>query len=361
MEKWTDIPYAVFEGVEAQRLSLDVYAPESEGPHPVIVFIHGGGWSQGDKGNASVGWRKADYFTKQGHVYVSINYRLVPEGVHPVNVQDVARAIAWVHDHSREYRGDPDRIFVMGHSAGAHLAALVCTDNRRLEAEGKDLSIIKGCVPLDTGAFDIPERMRNPGPLGTMLRAAFGEDEEGWEDASPTHHVAPGKHIPPMLIFHTGWRMEVMQQSEGLAKALQAAEVPVLVVHAKDLDHAGINRAVGTKGSPYTDLVEAFFKNPSGVAGLSLEPIEQQIEDRGRKLLDMVEERFESADLDADGRVIWEEFDQVILRSGRFRWALFNWLDENSDKGIDRADLARHRAALVSEPGGAEERAKRSD
>ena len=73
--------------------------------------------------------------------------------------EDVAKAIHWTHDHASDYGGDPNTIFVMGHSAGAQLAALVCTDDRYLKAERLSLSIIKGCVPVDGDTYDLPMRI----------------------------------------------------------------------------------------------------------------------------------------------------------------------------------------------------------
>jgi len=89
---------------------------------------------------------------------------------------DIAKAIRWAHDHANDYGGDPKSIFVMGHSAGAHLAALVCTDDRYLKAEGLSLSIIKGCVPVDVSVYDIPKRLEENGttPPATF-KEVFGE------------------------------------------------------------------------------------------------------------------------------------------------------------------------------------------
>ena len=136
-----------------ERQTLDVYAPAEGKNHPVVVWIHGGGWQAGDKTEVQ---EKPQAFVDKGFVFVSINYRLLPDGDDQEMAGDVAKAIRWVHDHAREYGGDPDTIFVMGHSAGAQLAALVCTDDRYLKAEGLPLSIIKGCVPVDGDTYDVP-------------------------------------------------------------------------------------------------------------------------------------------------------------------------------------------------------------
>ena len=102
-----DVPYATIEGVDPKLLSLDLYAPQNAGRQPVMVMIHGGGWRNGDKANAGMTRTKVPFFVGRGYVYVSINYRLssAPDVKHPLHVQDVAAALAWVHDHVAEYGG----------------------------------------------------------------------------------------------------------------------------------------------------------------------------------------------------------------------------------------------------------------
>ena len=156
-----NIPFASLPGVDPKLLSLDIYRPKSpsnagqQAALPVVVMIHGGGWRTGDKANESQGKQKASFFTGRGFVYVSINYRLSPAVQHPAHVEDVAKALAWVADHIASYGGDPERIFLMGHSAGAHLAALVTTDERYLSKLGKSSLKLNGVILLDTAGYDI--------------------------------------------------------------------------------------------------------------------------------------------------------------------------------------------------------------
>jgi arylformamidase len=202
---YRDIPYDHVAGVDPKLLSLDIYTPKraaaaSPDPEPVVVYIHGGGWKIGDKANPDSGSHKAVTFVSSGFVYVAINYRLSPAVHHPTHAQDVAKALAWVADNIGRYSGDPERIYAMGHSAGAHLAALVATDESYLKREGHSLKTIKGDILLDVGAYDIPwvmdhlkeERGRE------LFLSAFGNDPKVWGDASPIYHVAAGKDIPPM-------------------------------------------------------------------------------------------------------------------------------------------------------------------
>jgi arylformamidase len=142
-----DLPYS--EPKQAHQC-LDLYAPPTGKNHPMVVWIHGGGWQKGSKEDIDA---KPEAFVARGCVFVSINYRLIPEATVPEMAGDVAKAIHWVYDQSRNFGGDPDSIFVAGHSAGAQLAALVCTDERYLKAEGLALNQIKGCIPVDGGTY----------------------------------------------------------------------------------------------------------------------------------------------------------------------------------------------------------------
>src|SRR4051812_45723605 len=108
-----------------KRQTLDVYAPPNAKNLPVIFWIHGGGWQAGDKSEV---YTKPQVFNGKGFVFVSTNYRLLPDVDMATLTRDVAKAIRWVHDHIAEHGGDPKRLLIMGHSAGAQLAALLCTD-----------------------------------------------------------------------------------------------------------------------------------------------------------------------------------------------------------------------------------------
>ena len=141
-----------------ERNMLDIYGP-AEGDKknlPIAFWIHGGGWQRGDKGDVQM---KPQALVEKGFVFVSTNYRFVPQVTIDVMAGDVAKAIRFAHDHAKEHGGDPSRFFIMGHSAGAQLAALVCTDERYLKAEGLELSIVKGCVPVDGDTYDLPMRI----------------------------------------------------------------------------------------------------------------------------------------------------------------------------------------------------------
>jgi arylformamidase len=265
MRKFLDVRYATVPGVNPNLVSLDVYAPPGGQKHPVMVMIHGGAWRGGDKAYSACGLDKARFFVTLGYAYVSINYRLSPEIQHPVHVQDVAKALSFVHDHIAGYGGDPERIFVMGHSAGAHLAALVATDESCLAAEGRRLSMLSGVILLDGAGYDIAslQAMNSVGPvLRRIYQVAFGKDPAKWKSASPVTHVAPNKGIPPFLIFHAGSRVESGLESRALAQSLRDAGVAVKVVAVPGKNHGQINADVGKPGDILTTNILEFLKPP---------------------------------------------------------------------------------------------------
>jgi arylformamidase len=264
-----EMPYAEAPGVPGSAQSLDLYAPRDARGAPALVYVHGGSWSIGDKRAVGV---KPGFFTASGWIFVSINYRLLPEGRHPANVQDVARAIAWVHSHVSQYGGDPDKMFLMGHSAGAHLIALAAVDGRRLREAGKDIQIVKGVIPLDTNAYDLPAVMETGRAFFDRI---FGDDPRAWRDASPYHHVSPGKGIPPFLIFYTRGMGAPEEKEEGLLHsrhanafggALRRADVPAEVIDATDRTHVEINQWFGRKGDHVTAKAMQFLESQCGKA-----------------------------------------------------------------------------------------------
>jgi arylformamidase len=256
-----DIPYA---NPGHERQVLDVYAPKGAKDLPVVFWIHGGGWQAGDKKDVQV---KPQVFNDRGFVFVSTNYRLLPHVDMGTIVRDIARSIRWVHDHVAEYGGDPRRLLIMGHSAGAQLAALVCTDDRYLKAEGLSLAIIKGCVPVDGDTYDVPAiietaetRRRVHGqPQATYgHREKFGNDPGKHRDLSAVTHVAKDKGIPPFLIMHVAEHPDTGAQAQRLASVLQGAGVPDRVYGAQESTHDKINADLGVPDNPGTKALFEF-------------------------------------------------------------------------------------------------------
>ncbi len=248
-----DLSYA---GTTDKRQALDLYAPAEGQGHPVAFWIHGGGWQAGHRTDVQV---KPQAFVERRFVFVSAGYRLLPDAPIEAMAGDLAKALRWVHDHAAEYGGDPDRIVVMGHSAGAQLAALVCTDHRYLEAEGLSPTILKGCVPVDGDTYDVPMQIATvEARRAGIYRQKFG-DEAHQKLLSPVTHVAEGQGIPPFLILHVADHPETRGQSRRLVEALQAAGVPARAFPAAGKDHGSINADLGKSGDEPTAALFEFL------------------------------------------------------------------------------------------------------
>jgi arylformamidase len=256
-----DIPYAE---PAAERQILDVYSPQDAHNLPVVFWIHGGGWQAGDKTEVQL---KPKAFTERGFVFVSTNYRLLPNVEMGTIIRDVAKSVHWVHDHIAEHGGDPKRILVMGHSAGAQLAALICTDDRYLKAEGLPLSILKGCVPVDGDTYDVPAiittaetRRRVHGQPQAKFghREKFGNDPAKHLDFSAVSHIAQDKGIPPFLILYVSSHPDTSAQAERLAAVLKGAGISAKLHGAKDSTHSKVNEDIGLPEDPGTQAIFAF-------------------------------------------------------------------------------------------------------
>jgi acetyl esterase/lipase len=250
-----NIPYAK---PAHERQVLDVYAPEGAKGLPVVFWIHGGGWQTGDKTDVQI---KPRVFNERGFVFVSTNYRLLPHVTMDVLIGDVAQALGWVHKNIGKHGGDPSRIFVMGHSAGAQLAALLCIDQRYLKAEGVSPDALRGCVPVDGDTYDLPAMIFTAEMRQTVHglplpefghRVKFGNDPKKHIDYSAVTHVAKGKGIPPFLILHVAGHPDVTAQARRLANVLQAVEVPTSVFGARETTHSKLNADLGLPDDPAT-------------------------------------------------------------------------------------------------------------
>ena len=256
-----DIPYA---NPTQERQVLDVYSPTGAKNLPVVFWIHGGGWQAGDKSSVQL---KPQVFMDKGFVFVSTNYRLLPNVEIDVIFRDIAKSIHWVHDHIAEHGGDPKRMLVIGQSAGAQLAALICTDNRYLKLEGLPLSIIKGFVPVDGDTYDVPAiietaetRRRVHGQPQAKFghREKFGNTPEKHRDFSAVTHVAKGKNIPPFLILHVADHPDNAAQAQRFGAVLKESGIPVTVFGAKETNHTKINENLGQPEDPSTKALFDF-------------------------------------------------------------------------------------------------------
>ena len=258
----SNIPYAE---PALERQVLDVYAPKDAKNLPVVFWIHGGGWQAGDKTSVQ---GKPQAFVDKGFVFVSTNYRLLPNVEMATIFHDVAKSLGWVHKHIAEYGGDPKRIFVMGHSAGAQLAALMCIDERYLKAEGVPFEVLKGCVPVDGDTYDVPAiietaetRRRVHGQPQAKFghREKFGNDPAKHKDFSAVTHVAKDKGIPPFLILYVADHPDNSAQAQRLEAVLKNAGITAKAFGAQETNHNRINAELGTPSDPSTKALYEFM------------------------------------------------------------------------------------------------------
>lgn len=260
----SNIPY-VESGHERQV--LDIYTPAATGEKglPVMFWIHGGGWQVGDKSDVGL---KAEVLTGRGFVFVSTNYRLLPDVEMEALTGDVAKSLGWVHRNIARHGGDPSRIFVGGHSAGAQLAALICTDDRYLKKEGVPFDVLRGCVPVDGDTYDIPRIIMTAehrqalygGKMFTFgHRQKFGNDPEKHVDFSAVTHVAKDKGIPPFLLLYFSGNPDTRAQALLLEATLKAAGIPVRAFGKGDSNHSALNNDLGKPDDPATEEFYRFL------------------------------------------------------------------------------------------------------
>ncbi|MFN3516996.1 MAG: alpha/beta hydrolase [Novosphingobium sp.] len=246
---------------------LDFYPPATGNRRaPLIVFVHGGGWKRGSKDHAQGNW-KAPHYTASGYAYASINYRLVPDATVEQQGADIAAAVRFLIDNAARLGFDPTRIVLMGHSAGAHLVALVGTDESYLKGAGLSFAAIGGVIPIDGAAYDVPRQMSEGGKfMAETYVQAFGTDPARQRALSPTLHAA-SPNAPAFLIIHVQ-RQDGVAQSKSLQEALRrgGTEAERQEFPGRGLKgHAEINRQLGDPAYAATPVVDAWLKKIFGV------------------------------------------------------------------------------------------------
>lgn len=231
---------------------------QTSGKSPLIVFVHGGGWKRGSKDNAT-GQFKPEHFPAEGYAFASINYRLVPAASVEQQAADVAAAFRALLARADV---DPRRVVLMGHSAGAHLVALVGTDERYLKAVGLSFADIAGVIPIDGAAYDVPAQMADgPQIMQSTYGQAFGTDPARQRALSPTFQ-ADAPNAPQFLLLHVQ-RPDGIRQANALAAALRAGKSQVEVGSFPGTGlqgHAEINRRLGDPDYAPTAMVDGWLK-----------------------------------------------------------------------------------------------------
>lgn len=259
---FTDIIYVDSAGYDPYLQSIDIYTDATFSRQPVLVYVHGGMWREGDK---SYVHEKPEATRSRDWLLVSANYRLWPDANIREQAGDVAAAIAWTYRNIAHYGGDSSKIVVMGHSAGAHLVSLVATDESYLSDFDLDPGIIRALSPLDTRVYDLQDMARHSwgDTLHRSFAQVFGQDSVGWKMASPIAHISPGKRIPPMLIaYSNGDRPDPYRKhtSSRFMNALRLAGYCADTVDALRHTHAGIDISFAYKGDRVSNAVFDFFE-----------------------------------------------------------------------------------------------------
>jgi len=236
-----------------KRHHYDAYLPSpSDANGAAVVFLHGGGWRIGDKRNRGVWVAKSRHLNAQGVAFFSINTRLLPDANPLEQTRDLAAALSHIQQNAGVYGIAPDRIVLMGHSAGAHIAVLLSSD----PTIGQGLGLIgwAGTVALDTAVYDTAAFM-NADP-SQFHRAAFGRDADFWDKTSPKARLR--KIAAPFLIVCSTLRQGVCASSSEFAKRAHALGVQAEVVQVP-LTHRQINVELGTSDR-LTSEVDKFLR-----------------------------------------------------------------------------------------------------
>lgn len=233
---------------------LDIYAPRGQKAlKPVLIFVHGGGWQRGDKAMAK---DHGMFYSDHGIVLVSVNYRLGPKDVHPAQAVDTAAAVKWVYEHIGEYGGDKNNLYISGHSAGAHLVALIGTDPKYLNKHSLKPTIFKAIFPNDTGSFDFNDPIeKGRWFVQPKIDEVFGTDPAGLAEASPITYAHSEKSFPRFVMFVTAERPDAVRQTKAFNDALigSGAQSEMIVVEGNS--HRDMNLDLHNPDSPIAKTV----------------------------------------------------------------------------------------------------------
>jgi len=237
----------------SQKQALDLYSPkvQNEKRLPVIIYVHGGGWSGGDKGNVDA---KPAFFVNKGYVFVSVEHRFSPQVSYEQMAEDISLAVKWIYDHAAEYHIDTARINLMGHSSGGHLVMLIGTNPKYLNQVGLSPNSLKSLVSLE-GPINLTEFFQRLGGY----KKVFGNDKKVWVEASAETYAA-NKNLPPMLLV-TRRKSSIAAFVEKARKAGNTADF----YECKTLNHSQVTKLLGSnkgteESSNMTKAVAEFLK-----------------------------------------------------------------------------------------------------
>lgn len=260
VEVYSDINYFpenISEETSKNAHLLDIYKPEYCQSCPVIIYIHGGYWVMGDKGGLSY---KVKAFTSQNYIYISINYSLSPDYQFPAHAYDVARAFSWVKNNINKYGGNPEQIYLLGHSAGGQLAALMALDEHYLAEFGLAPPDIAGIIGLDSAGYHLPSLFAAEPENQYLISWAFGDEPEDLETASPINYIKKGLNIPPFLLLVAGGRNVSVEVNNSFYQKLIDNGYQADILQFPEKDHVSIDYELGKDKDPVFPAVLNWLK-----------------------------------------------------------------------------------------------------
>lgn len=274
----TDAPAETM--MDSSRNQLDVYHKRDITNAPCLIHVHGGMWCVGDK---STGRKLAIHFASKGFVVLCINTRLLPECELTDFVMDGAKAVAWALNNVRRFGGDPTRILLSGHSAGAHMVSLLATNDSFLRQAGvsEGLKVLRGVVSLDSNLYNVAEQIETTSEYRTLpfkfhaVREGRRIKRRGGDESaariaavlemSPYHQVRPEIKIPRFLIFISDGRP--FGPTTAFAEKLKGCGFQAGVVAAAGKDHGSLMADIGNEGDRTTAHIEEFAKSVCASSG----------------------------------------------------------------------------------------------
>lgn len=240
------------------RQRLDLYPRPKGSGAPVLLFVHGGGWAAGDKRDV---FALPAFAERHGFLLASTNYRFAPEADAGAQAADVAAAARWLFGNARRYGGDPERIFLVGHSSGGHLAALAAVGRYGLR---RRRILLGGVVTVDGSAFDVADAMARMGvgrlnplpPIPQMFVNAFGDRAEA---LSPSRLLQSDLRYPPFLLLTAPGTLTT-SEALSFATLLRAAGGAAETLAAPGDTHMGLLQTLGAPGDPEGERVAAFLR-----------------------------------------------------------------------------------------------------
>lgn len=229
----------------------------------MVVFVHGGGFSAGDKSPAVLVENKARWFPAHGFVFLSVNYRLAPETVYPEQDEDVARALAAVRSHAAEWGGDPDVIFLIGHSAGAQLVTDLAVQRRFLTSAGVPFDALRGVISVDSDLYDLDFAWQAGAgePLVREIISMVYGPAASWPGKATSAALQRATPPPPLLLFHANDPQSISCRATlRFAAQVQAVGGTVELSDAREKDHSHLGRDIGTPGDWITATVASFLE-----------------------------------------------------------------------------------------------------